>query len=111
MELCSGGGDAVCSAYLILLRFSRLYFRIGYWDFLNWNWSYAALSSLVFSEPEPEPCGFEWFGILLNRNRSQTALDCLVFTEPEPEQNGFEWFGFSLNRNRSHAALNGSGSH
>jgi hypothetical protein len=49
-----------------------------------------------FAEPEPEPCGFEWFGF---------------FAEPEPEPCGFEWFSFLLNRNRSHAALNGSGSH
>ncbi len=89
-----GGGDAGGSVYLILLSFSRLYFRIGDWNFLDWNWSCAALSSSVFAEPEPEPNGFEWFGFLLYRNRSHAALNGSVFSESEPEPNGFEWFGF-----------------
>jgi hypothetical protein len=58
------------------------------------NRSHAALNGSVSIAPEPEPCGFEWFGFLLNRNRSHAALNGSVFTEPEPEPCGFEWFGF-----------------
>jgi hypothetical protein len=63
---------------------------------LNWNRSLTALSGSDFAEPEPEPCGFEWFGFSLNRNQSHLALSGSDFAEPEPEPCGFEWFGFNF---------------
>jgi hypothetical protein len=50
----------------------------------------------VFTEPEPEPCGFEWFEFSLNRNRSHAALNGSDFHKSEPEPVGFEWFGFNF---------------
>ncbi len=109
MELCSGGGGmlvVVCTWFCWDFLDCILELEIG--TFWIGTGAVAALSSLVFIEPEPEPYGLEWFGF---------------FAEPEPEPNGFEWFGFYwtgtgakrlwmvrflLNQNRSQTALNGS---